>query len=57
MHFFTVTLRKMLLVACLNLDYSVFRAHYLRASCIWQLFGLGTKAGNVIHPLMLDTGN
>ena len=36
-----------LLVACLYLDYSVFRAHYLPSSYILQRFGLGTKAGNV----------
>ena len=40
---------KMLLVACLNIDYSVFREHYLPTSCILQRFGLVTRASNVIH--------
>ena len=49
--------QNMLLVACLYLDYSVFRSHCLPTSCVLQLFDLGTKTGNVIHSFLLDTGN
>ena len=34
-------------VLCLDRIYE--GVHYVRTSCILQLFGLGTKAGNVIH--------